>query len=50
MNITEKVHELYWDKDINCARTTLICLGELFDLELCVKSSLVKQSLLRIIS
>lgn len=33
MNITEKVRELYWDKDINCARTTLICLGELFDLE-----------------
>lgn len=27
MDITEKVHELYWEKDINCARTTLICLG-----------------------
>jgi len=22
------VHELYWEHDINCARTMLICLGE----------------------
>lgn len=24
------VHELYWKDDINCARTALICLSELF--------------------
>ena len=29
--ITKRVHELYWEKDINCARTVLICLGELFE-------------------
>ena len=28
--INEKVHELYWEKDINCAGTMLMCLGELF--------------------
>ena len=28
--IEKKVHELYWDCDVNCARTMLICLGELF--------------------
>ena len=28
--ITKRVHELYWKEDINCARTTLICLSELF--------------------
>ena len=28
--IVNRVHELYWKDDINCARTTLICLGELF--------------------
>lgn len=33
MDITEKVHELYWEKDINCARTTLICLGDHFGIE-----------------
>ena len=33
MNIKEKVHELYWNKDINCARTILICLGKLFHIE-----------------
>lgn len=32
--IEQKVHELYWEKDINCARTILICLGELYDTEL----------------
>lgn len=32
--IQEKVHELYWRDDINCARTTLICLGELFDVKM----------------
>lgn len=29
--ITNRVHNLYWDKDINCARTTIICLSELFE-------------------
>lgn len=29
--IRDKVHELYYKYDINCARTTLICLSELFD-------------------
>lgn len=28
--IARRVHELYWEEDINCARTTLICLSELF--------------------
>ncbi len=28
--IVKRVHELYWEEDINCARTTLICLSELF--------------------
>lgn len=28
--IAKRVHELYWEEDINCARTTLICLSELF--------------------
>lgn len=28
--IEKKVHELYWDCNVNCARTMLICLGELF--------------------
>lgn len=29
--IMSRVHELYWKKDINCARTTIICLSELFE-------------------
>lgn len=29
--ITNRVHELYWKDDLNCARTTLICLSELFE-------------------
>lgn len=29
--IASRVHELYWDEDINCARTALICLSELFE-------------------
>ena len=29
-----RVHELYWDEDINCARTTIICLSELFEISL----------------
>jgi len=30
MNVTikERIHELYWKHDINCARTMLICLCE----------------------
>ena len=28
--IKNRVHELYWNDDINCARTAIICLGELF--------------------
>ena len=30
--ITKRVHELYWKEDINCARTSLICLSELFEI------------------
>ncbi len=33
--ITKRVHELYWEKDINCARTMLTCLSELFEKDLC---------------
>lgn len=29
--IKNRVHELYWRDDINCARTAIICLGELFE-------------------
>ncbi len=29
--ITKRVHELYWEKDMNCARTALVCLSELFE-------------------
>lgn len=32
--ISERVHELYWKDDINCARTMLICLSELFQIHL----------------
>lgn len=28
--IEKRVHELYWEYDVNCARSTLICLSELF--------------------
>lgn len=28
--IATRVHDLYWKDDMNCARTTLICLSELF--------------------
>lgn len=34
VKIKERVHELYWKHDINCARTTLICLGEVFNVNL----------------
>lgn len=27
--IENRVHSLYWEDDINCARTMLICLSEL---------------------
>ncbi|NMS89265.1 C_GCAxxG_C_C family protein [Clostridioides difficile] len=33
--ITNRVHELYWKDDVNCARTMLICLSELFHVEVC---------------
>lgn len=29
-SIKDRVHELYWGHDVNCARTMLTCLGELF--------------------
>ena len=29
--IKNRVHELYWRDDINCARTAIICLSELFE-------------------
>lgn len=32
--IAKRVHELYWENDINCARTALICLSELFKISL----------------
>lgn len=28
--IKNRVHELYWENDMNCARTMLVCLSELF--------------------
>jgi len=28
--IKEKIHQLYWDLNFNCARTMLTCLSELF--------------------
>ena len=30
--IINRVHELYWNNDINCAGTTIICLSELFEI------------------
>ena len=30
--ITKRVHELYWKENINCARTALVCLSELFEI------------------
>lgn len=32
--IAGKVHKLYWEQDINCARTMLICLADCFGIEL----------------
>ena len=34
VTIEERVHELYWKHDINCARTTLTCLCEVFRVNL----------------
>lgn len=33
-SIKQYVHHYYWDLDINCARTSLLCLGKLFDVKL----------------
>lgn len=33
-SIKEKVHGYYWDKDINCAKTMLSCLSEIYGVEL----------------
>ena len=32
--IENRVHDLYWKDDINCARTMLICLSELYKVNL----------------
>lgn len=32
--IEERVHDLYWKDDINCARTMMTCLSELFNIKL----------------
>lgn len=32
--IEKRVHQLYWDLDLNCARTMLICLGERFHIDI----------------
>ena len=32
--IAKRVHELYWEKDVNCATTSLLCLSELLEVEL----------------
>lgn len=32
-DIRNRVHGLYWDHDINCARTMLVCLGERFGIK-----------------
>lgn len=33
-DMAARVHELYWEKDWNCARTMLLCLAERFDISL----------------
>jgi C_GCAxxG_C_C family probable redox protein len=33
-NIIKYVHDLYWEQDINCARTCILTLGRLFELEI----------------
>ena len=32
--INQRVHELYWKNDYNCARTMLFCLREIFEVTL----------------
>lgn len=32
--IEKEVHKLYWNLDLNCATTTLLCLGKLFHIEI----------------
>lgn len=39
--IKKRVHELYWNDDINCARTTIICLRELFKVSIEPQLSLI---------
>lgn len=34
MDIEARVHESYWEYDINCANTMLLCLGEFFGVEI----------------
>lgn len=34
IDIKKHVHELYWNSDTNCARTTLLCLSAIFDTEI----------------
>lgn len=34
VQIKDRVHELYWRYDINCARTVLLCASEFFDVPL----------------
>ena len=34
INTAQRVHALYWNKNYNCARTTLACLGESFGLSI----------------
>ncbi len=32
--IRKEAHRLYWEHDTNCARTTIHCLGELFQIKI----------------
>lgn len=32
--IKKRVHDLYWNGDVNCARTTLLILSELYEIPL----------------
>ncbi len=36
--IEKRVHECYWEQDINCAKTMLTCLCERFEVELSVQT------------
>ena len=40
--IKNRVHELYWNDDINCARTAIICLGELFETTIDIKRCVLR--------